>query len=230
MTVWLKGWFGGARARRVTAQEGYALWAPTYPARPHNPVMEAEQSVVAPIIAAARPTNALDVGTGTGRNLALLADAGARRIVGVDISLSMLAQAATGRVCADARRLPFPDASFDFVCSSLMVGDIEDLPSWIEEVVRVLTPGGHLVYSDFHPAWATRRWRRTFRSVDGRKFELMYFPHGIEDHLRGLERTGMVVRTIREPRVIGRPAPVVVAFHAVKRGRFLSVRLGAASC
>jgi ubiquinone/menaquinone biosynthesis C-methylase UbiE len=193
--------------------------------------MEAEQSVVAPIIAAAKPRTALDVGTGTGRNLALLADAGARRIVGVDLSLSMLSQAeAAGRVCADARRLPFPDASFDVVCASLMVGDIEDLAAWIEEMCRVLTSGGHLVYSDFHPAWATRRWRRTFRSVDGRRFELVYFPHGIEDHLRALERTGMGVRAIREPRVIGRSAPVVVAFHAVKQRRSLAARLGAASC
>jgi malonyl-CoA O-methyltransferase len=229
---WLQRWFTVGACRRVTAQEGYALWAPTYPARPHNPVMEAEQSVVAPMIAAARAGRALDVGTGTGRNLTLLADAGARLIVGLDLSPAMLAQDGPegSRVCADARRLPFLNASFDLVCASLMVGDVEDLGAWVDEAARVLAPGGHLVYSDFHPAWATRRWRRTFRGADGRRFELVYFPHRVEDHLLQLERANLAVRAIREPRIVDRPVPVVVAFHAVKRRRPLSVNLRAASC
>jgi SAM-dependent methyltransferase len=224
--------FGVAQRQRVTAAEGYALWAPTYPPRPHNPLMEAEQAVVAPIIAAARPGRALDVGTGTGRYLPLLADAGARLVVGLDLSFSMLANRRCGapRVCGDGCRLPFADASFDLVCSSLMVGDVEDLAPWMQEAARVLAPGGHLVYSDFHPAWAKRRWRRTFTSTDGRQFELAYFAHGIDEHLARIAAAGMAVRAIREPRVPGRPAPVVVAIHAIKPGRPPHARACAVPC
>jgi hypothetical protein len=74
------------------------------------------------------------------------------------------------------------------------------------------------VYSDFHPSWTDERWRRTFRTVDGRMFELSYFPRAIDEHLALLERAPVVVRTIREPRLAGRKTPVVVVFHAVKRG------------
>ena len=201
-------------------REGYALWAETYPPRPHNALMEVEQSIVQPLLDAALPTRALDVGTGTGRYLALLRSAGARSVVGIDMSLAMLGRSPRElpRVCGDACGLPFRDASFDLVCSSLMAGDVSDLAAWVREATRVLVPGGHLIYSDFHPSWAARRWRRTFRDAAGRRRELAYFPHQIEDHLAALEASPLAIRAIREPRVPERPAPVVVVFHAVKPG------------
>jgi SAM-dependent methyltransferase len=217
------------RPASVLPREGYALWAANYPPRPHNPLMEAEQSVVEPILAGAtanwavqrRSRRALDVGTGTGRYLSLLEAAGAHVVVGVDISLEMLGHNASGRprVCGDACRLPFPDRSFDLVCSSLMAGDVEDLESWVREAARVLAPGGHLVYSDFHPSWSTERWRRTFRTPEGRSVELSYFPHSIDQHLAFIEREPLQIRAIREPRLTikSRSQPVVVVFHAVKR-------------
>jgi malonyl-CoA O-methyltransferase len=207
--------------RRLQPQDGYALWAETYPPHAHNPLMQAEEAVVAPIIASIAPVRALDVGTGTGRNLKLLASSGARLVVRIDRSMPMLGRMNAGdpRVCADARGLPFPDRAFDLVCASLMAGDIERLGDWIGEATRVLAPGGHLVYSDFHPAWTAERWRRTFQTADGRSFELAFFPHAIEEHLRLLAGAALVVRTIREPRVPGHPSPVVVVFHAVKPGR-----------
>jgi malonyl-CoA O-methyltransferase len=215
----------GIRDRPLPPRDGYRLWAENYPPRPHNPLMQAEQTVVAPLIAFAAPRRALDVGTGTGRYLPLLESAGAQLIVGLDLSLPMLGHNACGRprVCADACRLPFADRSFDFVCSLLMAGDVEDLGAWVKEAARVLSPGGHLVYSDFHPLWRAQRWRRTFTTVDGRRVELSYFPHSIDDHLRWLQQAPLDVRTIREPRVDSRSRPVVVVFHAVKphfaRGR-----------
>jgi hypothetical protein len=97
-----------------------------------------------------------------------------------------------------------------------MVGDVADLDPWIAEATRVLAPGGHLVYSDFHPSWATQQWRRTFRTADGRQFELNYFSHTIDDHLERLERASLEIRAIREPRIAGRATPVVAVFHATK--------------
>ena len=201
-------------------REGYALWADTYPPRPHDPLMEVEQAIVLPLIDVAMPSCALDVGTGTGRYLGLLRAAGARQVVGLDMSLAMLSRTSceSPRVCGDACRLPLRDASFDLVCSSLMVGDVADLRAWVREATRVLAPGGHLIYSDFHPSWAARRWRRTFRDARGRRRELAYFPHQIDEHLAALHASPLAVRTIREPRIPDRPAPVVAVFHAVKPG------------
>jgi SAM-dependent methyltransferase len=180
--------------------------------------MEAEQSAVAPILQAAAPTRALDVGTGTGRNVPLLAAAGARFVVGVDLSMAMLARGAGRRVCGDATRLPFADAAFDLVCSSLMAGDVEDLGAWAREASRLLAAGGHLVYSDFHPVWALQRWRRTFRASDGRQYEVKFCPHTIDDHMTALAAAGFRIRAIREPKAAGQIAPLVVIFHAVRSG------------
>ncbi len=215
------------RPKTLGAREAYALWAESYPPQPHNALMRIEQSVMAPLVALSRPVCALDVGTGTGRYVSVLAAAGARRVVGIDLSAAMLARHAGGAlVRGDACRLPFRDASFDVVTASLMVGDIERLGDWVAEIARVLAPGGHAIYSDFHPAWATARWRRTFATPDGRSFQIGYHPHDIADHLSCLEAHALDVRTVREPRLrragpavpARRDPPVVVVFDAVKQG------------
>lgn len=206
----------------------YPLWAARYPARPHNPLMRVEQDAVSSLIATASPSRALDVGTGTGRNLPLLVAAGARLVVGTDLSMAMLGRQ-RGRaplVCADACRLPFRAGAFDLVVASLMVGDLADLAGWTREMARLLAPGGRLVYSDFHPVWTVEGWRRTFDAADGRRIEVTYHPHEIDDHLRVLDAHGLDVRTVHEPS-LPRPrrrlfrrsarAPVLVVFDAVRR-------------
>jgi malonyl-CoA O-methyltransferase len=235
------------RRRVLPAQEAYALWADTYPPSPHNPLMRAEQGVMASIIHSTSPQRALDAGTGSGRYLALLASTGARVVIGVDLSLPMLVSRArdprtlspdlelgtpglptrsVARVCGDVRRLPFADASFDLISSSLMVGDVADVDGWVSEAARVLTPGGHLVYSDFHPSWAAKRWQRTFQAADGRPFEIAYFPHTLADHVTALGRRFFDIRAIGEPELTVRDVagahaadvPVAIVFHAVKLG------------
>jgi malonyl-CoA O-methyltransferase len=210
----VRRWLGGARPVRMTPQEGYALWADHYPPRPHNPLMEVEQGAVGPMLDALKPRRALDLGTGTGRNLALLTARGTTLAVGLDLSPPMLAhyEGPAARVCADATELPFRPRTFDLVTSSLMAGDVADLGHLLAEVGRVLVPGGHVIYSDFHPIWAERRWRRTFRAADGRDIELPYCPHTMEAHLNALDAAGLRVRAIREPRVNGQYA--VVVLHA----------------
>lgn len=199
-------------------QEGYERWAPTYPPHPHNPVMQAEAAVVESIVRAAAGRRALDVGTGTGRNLAVLKATGAVFVTGIDLSAPMLSAGtdACPRVRGDAQRLPFASGSFDLVTSSLMCGDVPDLAAWIAEATRVLAPGGQLVYSDFHPSWAAVGWRRTFKGADGHLYELPFFPHGIDEHLELLAQHGMTLRAVREPAIVGKTAPVVVVLHAAK--------------
>jgi ubiquinone/menaquinone biosynthesis C-methylase UbiE len=208
----------GQRPRQLPPQEAYRLWAESYPPWAHNSLMEAEQAVVEPIVVAAKPRRALDVGTGTGRCLPILSGAGARLVVGVDLSLAMLRQASfdAHTLCADACRLPFADGSFDFVSSSLMAGDVEDLGAWVRESARVLARGGTLLYSDFHPSWVEQGWKRTFRASDGELIELPFHPHTIEQHLALLSDSNLSLCAIREPRIPSAAAPVVAVFHAVK--------------
>jgi SAM-dependent methyltransferase len=66
------------------------------------------------------------------------------------------APAVAGLVQADARALPFADASFDLACSAYgAVPFVADPEVVMREVARVLRPGGRWVVSLTHPVrWA----------------------------------------------------------------------------
>ena len=61
----------------------------------------------------------------------------------------------------DATRLQFDDAQFDVVASSMVT---HHLPHWetaFSEMIRVLRPGGYLLYTDFMlPSWLAAIGRR----------------------------------------------------------------------
>ena len=208
----------------------YALWAPMYPPRAHNPLMRAEQGAMETVLSSLSPSIALDVGTGSGRYLPLLAQVGARTIVGVDFSWPMLARNPyRSLVCADATALPLRDGAFDLVVAYLMVGDVADLSRWLREVGRVLRPGGDLLYSDFHPSWARGKWERTIEGPDGRSFVIPRYAHAMSAHQGALVGAGFTVVDIRQPRLEGNDPqvaafgqrwgnpPVIVVFHAARR-------------
>ncbi|GIH06449.1 hypothetical protein Rhe02_45160 [Rhizocola hellebori] len=101
----------------------------------------------------------LDVGTGPGVLLMELAQRRADlRLTGVDLSADMVAVAAknlapqgeraTVRV-GDVTGLPFPDASFDLIVSSLSLHHWDDPEAAAPELARVLRPGGRVVIYDF---------------------------------------------------------------------------------
>lgn len=193
----------------------YDLWAPSYAPGAHNPLMRTEQGVVGPLLGTLQPGRALDLGTGSGRYLPVFVNAGAAVAVGLDFSLEMLARipASAPRVCGDARRLPFAPETFDVINASLMAGDVRDLSSWHHELAAALNPGGHLVYSDFHPTWARNGWRRTFQAPDGRTIELPYVPHSIDAHLVGLRQAGLRLLAWYEVPMIGDHDPDVITFR-----------------
>lgn len=205
-------------ARVLQPQAAYELWAGTYAASAHNPLMQAEERIVGRILRSIPAARALDVGTGSGRYVPVLAASGAD-VVGLDLSMAMLTRSSgRARIRGDACALPFRSGAFQIVNASLMVGDVRDLRAWTAEMARVLARGGHLVYSDFHPVWTDQGWQRTFRDGGGALHAVAFEPHAIDDHLVALESAGFAVCAIREPRlpVGGRELPVLAIFHAAK--------------
>lgn len=197
---------------------GYALWAETYPPRAHNELMRIEEKAMEILWKRLPVASALDLGTGTGRNLALLADQAVTMRVGLDRSRAMLKRADPSvgdLVEGDAGALPFATGVFDLVLASLMAGDLSDLSAFTREASRVLRRGGSLVYSDFHPTWVERSWERTFESADGRKWRLPYYPHGLDQHRAALAVASLETVVIEEP-LLG-DSPVLVVLRAVKR-------------
>jgi malonyl-CoA O-methyltransferase len=197
---------------------GYALWAETYPPYAHNELMRVEQSALEALWKPLAVDRALDVGTGTGRNLGLLANRGVPKRLGVDRSFAMLRRAdpsGAALVAGNAVALPFTSEAFDLVLASLMAGDLVDLSPFTREASRILRRGGSLIYSDFHPSWAQRNWQRTFEAADGRKWRIPYHPHGLEDHRAALDAASLEAVVIEEP-LLG-DSPVLVVLRAVRR-------------
>lgn len=110
----------------------------------------------------------LDVGTGDG-TYALAAAARGASVVGVDLSQAMLEtarrRAKEGGVevewqLADATALPFGEDTFDVVLAVTVLCFVPDAARAVNEMARVLRPGGHLVLGELGrwSVWAA--WRR----------------------------------------------------------------------
>jgi demethylmenaquinone methyltransferase/2-methoxy-6-polyprenyl-1,4-benzoquinol methylase len=113
----------------------------------------------------------LDLATGTG-DIAFAAAARGARVVGLDITLRMIelarakredvargVQPSGGRgperaalqfLVGDMMALPFPNRAFDIVTTGYGLRNVPDLATAIDEIGRVLAPGGQLLSLDFN--------------------------------------------------------------------------------
>jgi ubiquinone/menaquinone biosynthesis C-methylase UbiE len=99
----------------------------------------------------------LDIGCGTGSQLAIYNHAGCQ-IYGIDLSQPMLRIAKSklgdraGLTMGDALQLPHQEQTFDLVISSLFIHQLDpgQRSAMLEEAVRVLRPGGQILLVDFH--------------------------------------------------------------------------------
>ena len=114
------------------------------------------------LAAIAAGARVLDLATGTG-DIAYAAAARRGRVVAIDITLRMIefARAKQGQegqetapparfVVADMLTLPFRAASFDIVTTGYGLRNVADLTLAIDEIRRVLAPGGALLSLDFN--------------------------------------------------------------------------------
>jgi ubiquinone/menaquinone biosynthesis C-methylase UbiE/broad specificity phosphatase PhoE len=123
----------------------------------------------------------LDVGTGNGRLALMLADDGAREVVGIDISPAMLEVAEYLRASstspnaarvnyrlASAQNLPFRSEGFDAVVCRLVLHHAHRPDDLLRELVRVLRPGGVLLLADLLAADDPVR-RATQNTIEARR-------------------------------------------------------------
>jgi 2-polyprenyl-3-methyl-5-hydroxy-6-metoxy-1,4-benzoquinol methylase len=118
----------------------------------------------------------LDIACGEGYGTRALLDAGARSVVGVDIS-DEVCRHATAKygvrtVMSSAAHTPFADASFDVIVSFETIEHLDEPASFVDECARLLRTGGTLIISTPNAAVYSEEVKNSFhhREMTEREF------------------------------------------------------------
>jgi len=194
----------------LTPAKAYALWAPNYPARAHNPVMQAEErAMLALMPEGLHGQTVLDAGCGSGRYMLHALQRGAARVKGVDLAQEMLQRAAMElhehRFDAEVRlvqgsltALPTPDAWADLTICGLVIGHLDDLQQALAELCRVTRPGGTVLCSDVHPIGYALGWLRDFK-CDGQRYAVRHKAHHYSHWHAACAKVGLDIEQVLEP-------------------------------
>jgi ubiquinone/menaquinone biosynthesis C-methylase UbiE len=150
----------------------------------------------------------LDVATGTGHTALKLAPF-AYRVVGLDLTRKMLSlaeemarQRGIGNcawVLGDVNSLPFPDRTFDVVCSRRAPHHFPDLSGALKEMVRVLKTGGSMVIDD-RSVPDDEEVARTMNALDRLHDRSHVREYGAKEWRDALNGAGLLVLDIQEYR------------------------------
>lgn len=211
-----------SRAPVLSPAEGYALWAPDYPAYAHNPVMQAEERAMLALMPAdLHGQNVLDAGCGSGRYLLRALRRGAARAIGVDLSVAMLRRAyaelttirfdaSIGLAQGSISALPIPDAWADLTVCGLAIGHLEHLHAGLRELHRVTRPGGIVLCSDVHPIGPALGWQRDFKH-GGQRYAVRHTQHLYSHWHAACAALGLAIEDVLEPMLD--PADIPAGAH-----------------
>jgi demethylmenaquinone methyltransferase / 2-methoxy-6-polyprenyl-1,4-benzoquinol methylase len=156
-----------------------------------------------------QPSPLLDLATGSGDlALTIAKKLPGAEITGVDFCAEMLraarAKGLTNTVVADALNLPFDDRSFDAVTVAFGLRNMANWGAALQEMARVLRPGGHLLVLDFSlPPGRLRSIYRSYlhhilprlaRLVTGEKQAYEYLGASIEKFPSGQRMCELIKR------------------------------------
>lgn len=183
--------------------EHYSLWSATYD-QDRNLTRDLDQSVTREALAGRRYAAILELGCGTGKNTALLAELG-ERVQALDFSEGMLSQARAKVTAANVtfatadltRPWPCADQSADLIVCNLVLEHIAELPFIFAEARRVLSAAGRFFISELHPFRQYRGSQAEFQR-GGERVAIPAFVHHISDFLQAAEAAPLRLVRLRE--------------------------------
>jgi ubiquinone/menaquinone biosynthesis C-methylase UbiE len=185
----------------------YDRWAPTYD-KTNNPMVWAATHALADGLASVKGLDCLELGCGTGRNLAAMAKADPRTLTGIDLSSEMLRQAkmraletpdpAWKLIQHDLTMpIPLPSASFNFVLSALTFEHIANLATPLREARRLLRHYGILRIVEIHPFMTFSGEGAHFKDGE-EEVAIASYPHQFEDWFKAFDQADLAIEAVRE--------------------------------
>jgi ubiquinone/menaquinone biosynthesis C-methylase UbiE len=166
----------------------------------------------------------LCIGVGSGGELTEILKRNPARVVGIDISEELMKIAASKHPSVEFRKMDmsamdFPDATFDFVYSSLAFHYAPDWDVLFKEVGRVLKPGGVVLFSTDNPSyWGSKPKTGEYTNLRGITLTehtavipgdivITYYNHPSQASIKeALEHAGFTVQSFFNPSVISSEA------------------------
>jgi ubiquinone/menaquinone biosynthesis C-methylase UbiE len=187
----------------MSVQAAYDEWSKTYD-EDANATKELDAQVTRETLSKLDAADVLELGCGTGKNTAFLAEHFAH-VTAVDFSAGMLerarqqvAAANVSFVEADLKnRWPAENSSFDLATINLVLEHIADLPAVFHEAARVLRHSGHLFVCELHPFRQYMGSQARFER-DGSTTRIDAFLQHISDYLTAAESAGLELVELRE--------------------------------
>lgn len=183
--------------------EAYAEWSHTYD-DDRNLTRDLDEEVMRRTFTGVSYETILEVGCGTGKNTALLAQI-AERVQAIDFSDAMIERARRRLPLAKikfsvadlTRRWPVDDSSIDLICCNLVLEHIENLRFIFAEAARVLAAGGHFFVSELHPFRQYRGTQAHFQRHD-ETHKIDAFVHDITEFTEAALHNQLSLEAIKE--------------------------------
>lgn len=187
----------------MSIRDAYNSWSVQYDSN-DNKTRDMEALALQQTLAAVEFEICLEIGCGTGKNTAWLAQQ-AKQIIAVDFAADMLAVAKEKIKAPNAQFIEadilqewnFSKNQFDLVCFSLVLEHVEDLDAIFSKASGVIKPGGFIYIGELHP----------FKQYTGTKarFEtekelhiLTCFNHHVSDFIIPAIKNGFEVVDLQE--------------------------------
>jgi malonyl-CoA O-methyltransferase len=172
----------------MNIQQAYTDWSSTYD-QDRNLTRDLDEIVTRETLANLSCDSILEIGCGTGKNTALLAQIG-RQVKAIDFSAGMIEKArqklSLDNVTFAAADLtqPWPceDQSIDLISCNLVLEHISDLSFIFAEGSRVLHDGGRFFVSELHPFRQYEGAQANFKRAHGTT-QIPAFVHHISEFI-----------------------------------------------
>jgi malonyl-CoA O-methyltransferase len=198
----------------LASVDAYALWADSYPAEAHNPLMALEQEAMLALMPDLANKSVLDLACGTGRYGKIALKAGAKLVLGFDNSYAMLKAAVISQAAlASSEAIPLTPNNIDIVICGLALGHLPNLESSLSEISRVLKPQASALISDFHPYQYLKGAQRTFSDNKGKAYAVEHYVHQLSDYFSLGEKHHLQLKAILEPQWQGHPVVLALRFE-----------------